>query len=78
MTALSVVRLGEEEPGGDGDLGHDWRAACLRSMGFAARYVSGYVVGSAAAPSRASHAWASVWLPSGGGVTLSRRWDAWA
>ncbi|WP_434044982.1 MULTISPECIES: transglutaminase family protein [Sorangium] len=158
VTALSVVRLGEEEPGGDGDLGHDWRAAaartaaaasedpalrafvegttraprsaamaeyarasfeegrplgasleglvarirrdfafdpgataadtglaafcelrrgvcqdfahlavaCLRSMGLAARYVSGYMAGSAAAPSRASHAWASVWLPSGG------------
>ncbi|WP_437992063.1 transglutaminase family protein [Sorangium sp. So ce145] len=40
--------------------------ACLRSMGLAARYASGYVAGSASAPARASHAWASVWLPSGG------------
>ncbi len=43
--------------------------ACLRSMGLAARYVSGYLL-TAAAPgtvklrgSDASHAWASVYLP---------------
>ncbi|MGK4002160.1 transglutaminase family protein [Sorangium sp. So ce1036] len=39
--------------------------ACLRSMGLAARYASGYAAGAGSAPARASHAWASVWLPSG-------------
>lgn len=48
--------------------------ACVRSMGLAARYVSGYI--ETAAPDGgpklrgvdASHAWASVWVPHGGWV----------
>ena len=46
--------------------------ACMRSMGLAARYVSGYIETNPP-PGRpklrgvdASHAWASVWLPGGG------------
>lgn len=46
--------------------------ACMRSMGLAARYVSGYIE-SNPPPGRAklrgvdaSHAWASVWVPGGG------------
>ena len=45
---------------------------CARSMGLAARYVSGYIE-TRPAPGRpklrgvdASHAWASVWMPGGG------------
>ena len=49
---------------------------CLRSMGLAARYVSGYLE-TAPPPGRpkllgadASHAWASVLIPGGGWVSL--------
>lgn len=48
--------------------------ACMRSMGLAARYVSGYIETNPP-PGRpklrgvdASHAWASVWVPGGGWV----------
>lgn len=46
--------------------------ACMRSMGLAARYVSGYIETRPPAGQPklrgvdASHAWASVWLPGGG------------
>lgn len=48
--------------------------ACVRSMGLAARYVSGYVETEPPPGQRklrgvdASHAWASVWVPHGGWV----------
>jgi len=48
--------------------------ACVRSMGLAGRYVSGYVVTQPApgmprlAGADASHAWVSVWFPGGGWV----------
>ena len=48
--------------------------ACMRSMGLAARYVSGYIETNPP-PGRAklrgvdaSHAWASVWVPGGGWI----------
>lgn len=50
--------------------------ACMRSMGLAARYVSGYIETNPP-PGRpklrgvdASHAWASVWIPGGGWVHI--------
>ncbi|MGB6486222.1 MAG: transglutaminase family protein [Steroidobacteraceae bacterium] len=36
--------------------------ACCRSMGIAARYVSGYLCSAGQAGEAASHAWAEVWL----------------
>jgi transglutaminase-like putative cysteine protease len=36
--------------------------ACCRSMGIAARYVSGYLCSAGQAAETASHAWAEVWL----------------
>jgi len=39
--------------------------ACLRSLGLAARYASGYVRPPRAATC-VSHAWAAIWLPRGG------------
>ncbi|UFU06223.1 transglutaminase family protein [Ruania halotolerans] len=49
---------------------------CMRSMGLAARYVSGYIE-TQPPPGKpklrgvdASHAWASVWLPGGGWVQV--------
>lgn len=44
--------------------------ACMRSMGLAARYVSGYVAPPASddRPAQGPRAWASVWLPGGGWI----------
>src|SRR5712691_1942825 len=44
--------------------------ACLRSMGLAARYVSGYLKGSDLIGSQASHAWVSVFCPGFGWLDL--------
>ena len=41
--------------------------ACCRSMGIAARYVSGYLCAAGQAAETASHAWAEVWLPDAQG-----------
>ncbi|MCB8746556.1 transglutaminase family protein [Rhodoferax sp. U2-2l] len=56
--------------------------ACLRSMGLAARYVSGYLL-TAAAPgtvklrgSDASHAWASVYLPAQSATATTPAFEA--
>jgi transglutaminase-like putative cysteine protease len=53
---------------------------CLRSMGLAARYVSGYLE-TDPPPGREklqgadqSHAWASVWVPPGGGAGGGATW----
>ncbi|MGH9270123.1 MAG: transglutaminase family protein, partial [Ilumatobacteraceae bacterium] len=45
-------------------------AGCLRTLGLAARYVSGYLgaTGSGMSGAGASHAWCSVWVPGDGWV----------
>jgi len=54
--------------------------ACLRAMGVAARYVSGYLLTHPAAGqarligSDASHAWAAVYLPDLPGASCAERW----
>lgn len=44
--------------------------ACLRSLGLAARYVSGYLIGSDSVGGQASHAWVSVFFPGFGWLDL--------
>ena len=44
--------------------------ACLRSLGLAARYVSGYLTGGEWIGSQASHAWVSVFCPDLGWLDL--------
>jgi transglutaminase-like putative cysteine protease len=44
--------------------------ACLRSLGLASRYVSGYLKGSDLVGSQASHAWVSVFCPGFGWLDL--------
>jgi transglutaminase-like putative cysteine protease len=44
--------------------------ACLRSLGLAARYVSGYLKTGPSAGSQASHAWVSVFCPGFGWLDL--------
>jgi uncharacterized circularly permuted ATP-grasp superfamily protein/transglutaminase-like putative cysteine protease len=56
--------------------------AALRSLGLAARYVSGYVLsgdpasGHAMQGAEASHAWVEVWCPSGDPVSEADAWQA--
>jgi uncharacterized circularly permuted ATP-grasp superfamily protein/transglutaminase-like putative cysteine protease len=65
-----VLRTGE---GVCQDFAHLMIAA-LRSLGLAARYVSGYVLsGERTHGAEASHAWVEVWCPSGDGAQA----DAW-
>ena len=58
--------------------------ACLRTHGLAARYVSGYLA-TQPPPGKervfgadATHAWAAVWLPSGGWLAVDPTNDQWA
>jgi transglutaminase-like putative cysteine protease len=44
--------------------------ACVRGLGMPARYVSGYHYASTADDIAASHAWADVWLPEQGWVSV--------
>jgi transglutaminase-like putative cysteine protease len=44
--------------------------ACMRSLGLAARYVSGYLSGAHMVGGQASHAWLSVYFPGVGWVDL--------
>jgi transglutaminase-like putative cysteine protease len=44
--------------------------ACLRSLGLAARYVSGYLASAELIGGQASHAWVSVYFPGLGWLDL--------
>lgn len=74
--ALAIVDLAARVSAHSGEataseLAHGY-IACMRSMGQAARYVTGYVCGAVDAKGEALrgtgtlHAWASVWVPGGG------------
>lgn len=45
-----------------------------RSIGLAARFVSGYQEGDLDNPERHLHAWAEVYLPGGGVMTQPKAW----
>lgn len=62
----------ERRAGVPQDLAH-LLIGCARSMGLAARYLTGYAV-DAADP---AHAWASVWLPGGGWLHVDPTLGRW-
>ena len=66
--ATSVAEVLESRRGVCQDFAH-FTIACLRSMGLAARYVSGYL-NSDLIGSQASHAWVSVFYPGLGWLDL--------
>ena len=67
--ATSVAEVLESKRGVCQDFAH-FMIACLRSLGLAARYVSGYLKSGALIGSQASHAWVSVFSPGVGWLDL--------
>ncbi|WP_240646040.1 transglutaminase family protein [Georgenia sp. SYP-B2076] len=75
-----LADLLERRAGASQELAH-LMVGCLRAMGLAARYVTGYVE-AVPSPGRdglrgadVSHAWASVWIPGGGWVHIDPTHD---
>jgi transglutaminase-like putative cysteine protease len=67
--ATSVAEVLECKRGVCQDFAH-FAIACLRSLGLAARYVSGYLTGAGLIGGQASHAWVSVYFPGLGWLDL--------
>jgi len=67
--ATSVSEVFESRRGVCQDFAH-LMIACLRSLGLAARYVSGYLRGGHLIGAQASHAWVSVFCPNFGWLDL--------
>jgi transglutaminase-like putative cysteine protease len=67
--ATSVAEVLESKRGVCQDFAH-FMIACLRSLGLAARYVSGYLKSGELIGSQASHAWVSVFCPGVGWLDL--------
>jgi transglutaminase-like putative cysteine protease len=67
--ATSVAEVLESKRGVCQDFAH-FTIACLRSLGLAARYVSGYLTSGEWIGSQASHAWVSVFFPGLGWLDL--------
>jgi transglutaminase-like putative cysteine protease len=67
--ATSVTEVLESKRGVCQDFAH-FTIACLRSLGLAARYVSGYLSGANLVGGQASHAWVSVYFPGLGWFDL--------
>jgi transglutaminase-like putative cysteine protease len=67
--ATSVAEVLQSKRGVCQDFAH-FAIACLRSMGLAARYVSGYLKSGDLVGSQASHAWVSVYFPGLGWMDL--------
>ncbi|HYW43205.1 MAG TPA: transglutaminase family protein [Bryobacteraceae bacterium] len=67
--ATSVAEVLESKRGVCQDFAH-FAIACLRSLGLAARYVSGYLNSRELIGSQASHAWVSVFFPGLGWLDL--------
>lgn len=67
--ATSVAEVLESKRGVCQDFAH-FAIACLRSLGLAARYVSGYLASAELTGGQASHAWVSVYFPGLGWLDL--------
>jgi transglutaminase-like putative cysteine protease len=67
--ATSVAEVLSSHRGVCQDFAH-FTIACLRSLGLAARYVSGYLKSGESIGSQASHAWVSVFCPGFGWLDL--------
>jgi transglutaminase-like putative cysteine protease len=67
--ATSVAEVMASKRGVCQDFAH-FTIACLRSLGLAARYVSGYLRSGELVGSQASHAWVSVFCPGFGWLDL--------
>lgn len=67
--ATSVAEVLEKRRGVCQDFAH-FMIACLRSLGLAARYVSGYLRSGELVGSQASHAWLAVFCPGFGWLDL--------
>jgi transglutaminase-like putative cysteine protease len=67
--ATSVAEVLESKRGVCQDFAH-FMIACMRSLGLAARYVSGYLSGANLVGGQASHAWVSVYFPGLGWIDL--------
>lgn len=67
--ATSVDEVFDSKRGVCQDFAH-FMIACLRSLGLAARYVSGYLISRDAVGGQASHAWVSVFFPGFGWLDL--------
>jgi|SRR5215469_68705 len=67
--ATSVAEVLESKSGVCQDFAH-FMIACLRSLGLAARYVSGYLKTGDLIGSQASHAWVSLFCPGFGWLDL--------
>jgi transglutaminase-like putative cysteine protease len=67
--ATSVSEVLRSRRGVCQDFAH-FTIACLRSLGLAARYVSGYLSGANLIGGQASHAWVSVFFPGLGWLDL--------
>jgi len=67
--ATSVAEVLESRRGVCQDFAH-FAIACLRSLGLAARYVSGYLASAELIGGQASHAWVSVYFPGLGWLDL--------
>src|ERR1035441_1775390 len=67
--ATSVAEVLKSQRGVCQDFAH-FTIGCLRSLGLAARYVSGYLTSGELAGSQASHAWVSVFSPGLGWLDL--------
>jgi transglutaminase-like putative cysteine protease len=67
--STSVDEVFETRRGVCQDFAH-FGIACLRSLGFAARYVSGYLRNAELVGSQASHAWLAVFCPGFGWLAL--------
>jgi transglutaminase-like putative cysteine protease len=67
--ATSVAEVMASKRGVCQDFAH-FMIACLRSLGLAARYVSGYLKSGELIGSQASHAWVSVFCPGVGWLDL--------
>ena len=67
--ATSVAEVWKSKRGVCQDFAH-FMIACLRSLGLAARYVSGYLRTGELIGSQASHAWVSVFFPGLGWLDL--------